>query len=130
MQHVVLPLAVLLTLILTSRAHAWNKPGHKVTGAVAHDLLEREHPEVLPRVLDLLRRHPEYAASFAPKLEALPEPDRDRYLFMLAARWADDVRRGSAYHRGPWHYVNYPLVPPADVGAIPRPSRSRRTRTP
>jgi hypothetical protein len=30
---------------------------------------------------------------------------------MIAARWADDVRRDRTYHRGPWHYINYPYKP-------------------
>jgi hypothetical protein len=69
-------------------------------------------------VLELLRRHPRYAESFAPKLDAVAEAGRDCYLLMLAARWPDDVRRGSPHHRGPWHYVNYPLVSPEDDGHL------------
>jgi hypothetical protein len=33
-------------------------------------------------------------------------------LFMQAARWADDIHtRDKQYHRGPWHYVNWPFRP-------------------
>ena len=38
---------------------------------------------------------------------------------MQAARWADDIRRtDKQYHRGPWHYINWPFKPegqPANV---------------
>jgi hypothetical protein len=43
---------------------------------------------------------------------ALPQPARDRALFLRAATWPDIVRasnhpaRRAKYHRGPWHYVN------------------------
>jgi S1/P1 Nuclease len=40
---------------------------------------------------------------------------------MQAARWADDIRmRDKQYHRGPWHYINFPFKPegqPASVQA-------------
>jgi S1/P1 Nuclease len=32
-------------------------------------------------------------------------------LFMLAPRWADDIRRDNAQHRGPWHYINFSFKP-------------------
>jgi len=33
-------------------------------------------------------------------------------LFMLAPRWADDIRTGDReQHRGPWHYINFPFKP-------------------
>ena len=62
-------------------------------------------------MLELLRQHPQYGDHFAPKLEAVPADARDRYLFMLAAPWPDDVRRNKQYHHGSWHYVNLPYSP-------------------
>ena len=42
----------------------------------------------------------------------LPESERDEMLFMLAPRWADDIRtRDKAQHRQPWHYINFPFKP-------------------
>jgi hypothetical protein len=33
-------------------------------------------------------------------------------LFMLAARWADDIRtKERAHNRGQWHYINWPFRP-------------------
>jgi hypothetical protein len=33
-------------------------------------------------------------------------------LFMLAARWPDDIRDDSTYHHSRWHYINVPIKPP------------------
>jgi hypothetical protein len=42
----------------------------------------------------------------------LPAPQRDEYLFMLAARWPDDIRNRDAYHDKPtWHFINYIYAP-------------------
>ena len=44
------------------------------------------------------------------QLEKLPQLDRDEMLFMLAPRWADDIRiKDRSQHRGPWHYTNFPV---------------------
>ena len=39
-------------------------------------------------------------------------------LFMLAPRWADDIRRDNAQHRGPWHYINFPFKPDGQPASI------------
>jgi hypothetical protein len=71
-----------------------------VLAAIAIEVLKQDDPETLARVLDTLRQHPQYTDRFAHKLESRPPEDRDLYLFMLAARWPDDVRRNAEYHRG------------------------------
>ena len=48
--------------------------------------------------------------------EALPESQRGEVLFMLAARWADDIRtKDKAQHRGQWHYINWPFRPDGEI---------------
>ncbi len=42
---------------------------------------------------------------------------RDRAIFMLAARWPDDVR-GTKYDHPPWHYIDLPYVPPGQPDTI------------
>ena len=113
MSRIAWPLLPLLFLI-SAPALAWNKPGHMVTGAIAHDVLRENHPDVLAAVLALLRHHPEYDDILAKRLEAVPVESRDRYLFMIAARWADDVRNRTEYHRAAWHFINHPIVAAAD----------------
>jgi hypothetical protein len=79
-----------------------------VIGAIAYDVLKQDSPETIARVVEILRHHPEYG-TFAKRLEMVPAEDRDRYLFMQAPRWPDDVRDNKAYHHGPWHYINNPI---------------------
>src|ERR1044072_7740752 len=48
-------------------------------------------------------------------IEKLPEPERDEMLFMLAARWADDIRTlDKAESRLRWHYVEFPFKQEAE----------------
>jgi hypothetical protein len=63
-------------------------------------------------VVALLKQHPDYQQRWAGKLaeSGLSEDDRNEYLFMLAARWPDDVR-GNAYDHPTWHYINYVYAP-------------------
>lgn len=40
--------------------------------------------------------------------------DLDTYIFMRASTWPDEIRRrGNPYDHPQWHYVDYPLEPPA-----------------
>jgi len=49
-------------------------------------------------------------------------------LFMLAARWADDIRTlDKAQSRLPWHYVDFPFKPeaePANIQAMQPPEET------
>jgi hypothetical protein len=52
-------------------------------------------------------------------MEKLSERERDEMLFMLAARWADDIRtRDKAESRLPWHYVDFPFKPEGEPAGI------------
>ena len=68
----------------------------------------RTTPPRSPALLDTRRRHPQYAERFVELLRAVPAEVRDRFLFGLAARQADDIRRYQTCHRSPWHYINFP----------------------
>ena len=49
--------------------------------------------------------------------------EQDLYLFMLAATWADDIRRKEGYDKGRWHYISIPYKPegqPESVKTRPR----------
>jgi hypothetical protein len=93
-------------------AVAWNIPGHMITGAMAYRILQSENPRAAAAVQAILEKHPWYADRWRPDLEALPESQRGEMLFMLAARWADDIRtKDRAHNRGPWHYINWPFRP-------------------
>lgn len=64
----------------------------------------------LAKAPDLLRHHLQYDDVISKWLAAVPAEDRDRYLFMIAARWANEVRDTRIYHHPTWHYVNFPVV--------------------
>src|SRR6185295_6827439 len=85
-------LTVILTLIIAAPAPAWNKAGHMVSGAIAAAALKQDNPATFAKVVELLKAHPQYAERWSKRLEDAPDGDRDLMLFMLAARWPDDIR--------------------------------------
>jgi hypothetical protein len=78
-----------------------------VSGAIAYNALKAEHPRTLEKAMAIFRAHPEFQTRWANALSA--GDASDLYVFMLAARWADDIRGNPTYHHGNWHYTNYPL---------------------
>ena len=94
---------------------AWNIPGHMISGAIAYRELKKRDPKIVAKVISLLKKHPHYEKMFTPKLqvEGLSNEEKDLYLFMLAARWPDDIKwtEYEPKHNN-WHYVNYPYTPP------------------
>jgi S1/P1 nuclease len=99
---------------------AWNRAGHMVTGAIAYDELQKTGPSTIARVIAILRQHPQYESRWKPQLASVSDQDRERLLFMLAARWPDDIRGDKAFDHPVWHYIDYPYKPkgqPASVAA-------------
>jgi hypothetical protein len=96
-----------LSTSLFTQSFAWNRPTHMVTGAIAYRELQKASPQLAARIVAMLRQHPDYQQRWATKLNdpALSDDDRNQYLFMLAARWPDDVR-GNSYDHPTWHYIN------------------------
>ena len=99
-------------LLCAGPAFAWNKAGHMTTGAIAYRELKKSDPAALAKVLALLRAHPQYDRYFK-ETESMPGEDGEMMLFMLAARWADDIRGQPAYTHDVWHYIDYPYRPPS-----------------
>jgi S1/P1 Nuclease len=102
-------IAVALLLVLSAPGFAWNDKGHMVVARLAWKQLT---PEQRNKVAAVLKKHPHYAEFLAAnKPEAWPE---DEWVFMRAACWSDWVRNHHAqqFNHGPWHYINYPFVPP------------------
>ena len=75
---------------------AWNAPTHIVTGSIAYRILETENQRTVSVLKTLLEKHPWYADRWRDDVEKLPESQRGEMLFMLAARWADDIRTVTA----------------------------------
>jgi S1/P1 Nuclease len=105
-------------LLAAGTALAWNPAGHMVTGSIAYDELQRNAPATVARVVAILRQHPQYESLWKPQLAGMSEPDQQRYLFMLAARWPDDIRRNRAFDHPEWHYIDYPYKPPGQPGPV------------
>ena len=85
---------LLLTTGPFSPSYAWNRATHMATGAMAYRELMTNSPRTAARIVAILKQHPEYSTRWAGKLNdpSLSEQERNEYLFMLAARWPDDVR--------------------------------------
>src|SRR5262249_16982226 len=92
----------LLLLMVVSSSLAWNKAGHMVSGAIAYADLKQDSPQTLARVVALLKTHPHFETKWAARLQqsGLSPEEQDLYLFMLAARWPDDIRKDAAFHHG------------------------------
>lgn len=109
-------IAIGLLLLLAPSAHAWNKAGHMLTGAIAYQTLKADKDdETIARVVALLKKHPDYP-RWAKAAEKLGEADRDQYLFMQAGRWADDARDDPKFYPpdarfDKLHYINLPFRP-------------------
>jgi hypothetical protein len=115
----VLFFAFAVIVFISPLAAAWNIPTHMITGAMAYRILQAENPRALSTVQAMLEKHPWYADRWRPDFEPLPETQRGETLFMLAARWADDIRtKDKAQHRAPWHYLSWPFKPNGEPSSI------------
>jgi hypothetical protein len=107
------------------RADAWNGTGHKTVAKLAWDRLDARQRKA---VYALLEQHPHVKEFFAkqPRPNNVAEPE---WYFLLASTWADWLRGFTrserpedkaiaAYHKGPRHYINLPIVNPADADAF------------
>ena len=100
-------------------ASGWNVPGHMLSGIVTYQLLQQESPQTIDKVTAVLEKHPWYANKWQTRFQDVPAADRDMVLFMQAARWPDDTRiRNKEYHRGQWHYINWPFKPDGQPASV------------
>ena len=83
-------------------------------------------PQVRQRVAQILRQHPRYEKDL---LREMPQgfADPDLYAFMKAATWPDMLREVSnpmraTHHHPAWHFIDFPLVAPADAATLHPPS--------
>jgi hypothetical protein len=94
-----------------------------LSATIAYEILQQESPPTVGKVKAVLAQHPWQFSRWQNSLAPFAGAGRDMMLFMLASRWADDIRANDkAHHRGPWHYVNLPFKPsgqPAHVQVKP-----------
>lgn len=100
---------LVVTLLVSHPALAWNDKGHMVVARLAwNKLTEAQRASVVA----ILKKHPHYEEFL---IAAKPDGiTADEWAFMRAACWADWVRSHHAqeYNHGPWHYINYPVTFP------------------
>jgi hypothetical protein len=110
---------VMVSFALPLPASAWNIPGHMLSGAIAYQILQQENPQIIEKVKSVLDKHPWYANQWQARLQDVAVADRDMVLFMQAARWPDELRTTDRqYHRGPWHYINWPFKPEGQPASV------------
>lgn len=123
--------AIWLSLIIlhASPAWGWNDTGHMTGAYIAYRDLK---PEVRQRVAQLLREHPRYQQDLLRDMSP-GFADPNLYAFMRAATWPDMVRDlGNPMHAShdhpTWHYINFPLVAPADMDRLHPPAPDLEAR--
>jgi S1/P1 Nuclease len=115
-------LRLLLSLTLLGIAppsHSWSRPGHMVTGAIAHEDLLASDARVIAQLGEILAKHPD-RGTFEVALGRSTGEERTRRLFMEMARWPDDIRT-TVYDHPTWHYSGKPLIDSRDPPATPIP---------
>ncbi|MGH7977847.1 MAG: S1/P1 nuclease [Limisphaerales bacterium] len=89
---------------------AWDGAGHMMIAAEAFSQLP---PELKAQAIEVLKNHPDYqqwVAAYHPN----PDYDQAAYVVMRSSTWPDEIRRsGSPYDHPEWHFIDYPLRPPA-----------------
>ena len=97
---------------------AWNDAGHMTIARIAWDELT---PDERESITEVLSHHPHREALLLKDKPA--EASEPEWMFLRGAVWSDYVRPTKSfpreeiathplykYHRGPWHYVNFPYT--------------------
>ena len=111
-------MGLVLFLSLCSPVLAWNDAGHMTIARIAWDSMTADDRA---SVVKILRQHPHIESLLLKDRPA--EATEEEWIFLRAAVWADYVRPSKSispdevpnhplykFHRGPWHYVNYPYT--------------------
>src|ERR1700751_318376 len=90
---------VMLGLALSRQALAWNDRGHMTVAYVAYKQLA---PTTRDRVNALLKLNPKYGDWSATVEQEMPRAspdDKNLMIFMIAATWADGIKRDATYRQ-------------------------------
>ena len=111
MKTILLALFLALSfLLLPNFALAWSGPGHLAIAAEAYRELS---PELKAEAFDVLKAHPDFV-KWEKAYHPNPNLDLAAYVFLRSSTWPDEIRRsGSKYDHPNWHFIDYPLKPPA-----------------
>ncbi len=96
--------------LLQLNVFGWLGGGHV---AIAAEAFRQLPPEMKAQAYEVLKAHPDYA-KWEKAYHPNPNFDLAAYVFMRSSTWPDDIRRsGSQYDHPNWHFIDYPLRPPA-----------------
>lgn len=120
--------AMALTILLCEPARAWNDAGHMVVARIAWlRLTEPQRQAVFTR----MKAHPHFESSLTSNR---PQEATDaEWAFLRASTWSDYIRPPKTmskeaiaehpkhkFHRGVWHYINFPYYAGQKESALPR----------
>ena len=119
--------ATVFALVYVGSTFAWNDAGHLTIARIAWERLNDSQRE---KVVKLLRQHPHRDELL---LKNRPDDATEaEWMFLRAAVWSDHIRPPKSlpkdeiathplhkFHRGPWHYVNYPYKAGQTESALP-----------
>ncbi|OWY64438.1 hypothetical protein B7486_47295 [cyanobacterium TDX16] len=116
----ILTLVLWLLLVLPSPAYAWNKAGHMVTGSIAYSELQKNDPQALASVINLLKQNSDLYDKWLSQVNqnANSTLNPDQILFMQAARWSDDIRTRPQLSHPKWHYIDFPYKPASQPASV------------
>ena len=87
--------------------------------AIAYTELKRTDPVALAKVIDILKEHPHYDSRWAAQIDMRPnEDEKNQLLFMLAAKWPDDVRGDQDFDRPEDHFIDFPFKPEGQPASV------------
>lgn len=104
-----LALATGLATVQPFGAFAWNKAGQMTSGTIAYDNLKARRPDVIPKVVKILTDHPQFEERWISLVgrPGVSGDKADKRLFMLAARWPDDVRDDEEFDRREQQFIDH-----------------------
>lgn len=123
---------LLLTLCIgaSSEVRAWNDAGHMTIARIAWDTLT---PDERISIVEILKKHPHLEALLT--VDRPTEATDEEWIFLRAAVWADYIRPPKGFprddiakhplyqfHRGTWHYVNFPYTQGQVTSTMPEKS--------
>jgi hypothetical protein len=81
---------------------------------IAAEAYRHLSPSLKGKVAEILKSHPDYDRWTRTVRDETPGLDLGTFVFMRASTWPDEIRwRHNQYDHSHWHYIDYPLKPPA-----------------
>jgi hypothetical protein len=86
-----------LTMLMTGPAYGWNDRGHMSVAYVAYKQLKPAARDRANALLKLNPKYGEWAATVSNEAPGASDDDKNLMIFMIAATWADQIKRDATY---------------------------------